>query len=72
MEPEIAENFLKAMIESLAFTFAPKNRPVAVKTIMRRLQTDQSSAEEGYDDLVRGVLWTESRVGLESVGDNGG
>jgi len=54
-KPEIAENFLRAMIESMAFTFAPKNRPAAVKTIMRRLKTDQTSAEEGYEDLLRGV-----------------
>jgi NitT/TauT family transport system substrate-binding protein len=54
-KPEIAENFLKAMIESIAFTFAPKNRPAAVKTIIRRLKTDQSSAEEGYEDLLRGI-----------------
>jgi hypothetical protein len=43
------------MIESIAFTFAPKNRPAAVKTIIRRFKTDQSSAEEGYEDLLRGI-----------------
>jgi hypothetical protein len=53
--PEIAENFLKAMIESIAFSFAPKNKPVVIKTIMRRLKADQNSAEEGYDDLLRAV-----------------
>ncbi|MGH7874140.1 MAG: ABC transporter substrate-binding protein [Candidatus Binatia bacterium] len=53
--PEIAENFLKAMIESIAFSFAPKNKPIVVKTIMRRLKADQNSAEEGYDDLLRAV-----------------
>ena len=54
-KPEIAENFLKAMIESIAFAFAPKNKPVVVKTIIRRLKADQNSAEEGYDDLLRAV-----------------
>jgi ABC-type nitrate/sulfonate/bicarbonate transport system substrate-binding protein len=44
---EIAENFLRTMIESMAFTFAPKNRPAVVKTIMRRLKIDQFSADEG-------------------------
>ena len=53
--PEVAENFLKAMIESIAFAFAPKNKPVVIKTIIRRLKTDQNSAEEGYDDLLRAV-----------------
>ena len=54
-KPDIAENFLKAMIESIAFTFAPKNKPLVVKTIMRRLKADQNSAEEGYEDLLRAV-----------------
>jgi ABC-type nitrate/sulfonate/bicarbonate transport system substrate-binding protein len=53
--PEIAENFLKAMIESIAFSFAPKNKPIVVKTIMRRLKAEQNSAEEGYDDLLRAI-----------------
>ena len=53
--PEIAENFLKAMIESIAFSFAPKNKPIVIKTIMRRLKADQNSAEEGYDDLLRAI-----------------
>jgi hypothetical protein len=46
--PETVENFLKAMIENIAFTFAPKNKPIVIKTIMRRLKADQNSAEEGY------------------------
>jgi NitT/TauT family transport system substrate-binding protein len=53
--PDVAENFLKAMIESIAFSFAPKNKPVVIKTIIRRLKADQNSAEEGYDDLLRAV-----------------
>lgn len=53
--PDIAENFLKAMIESIAFSFAAKNKPVVIKTIMRRLKADQNSAEEGYDDLLRAI-----------------
>jgi NitT/TauT family transport system substrate-binding protein len=53
--PEIAENFLKAMIESIAFSFAPKNKPIVIKTIMRRLKADQNSAEEGYEDLLRAI-----------------
>ena len=53
---ESVENFLKAMIEALAFTFALKNKPVVTKTIMRRLKiTDPTMAEEGYQDLLRGV-----------------
>ena len=54
-KPEIAENFLKAMIESIAFTFAPQNKPAVIKIIMQRLKTDQSSAQEGYEDLLRAI-----------------
>ncbi|HEX9453011.1 MAG TPA: ABC transporter substrate-binding protein [Candidatus Binatia bacterium] len=54
-KPEIAENFLRAMIESIAFSFAPKNKSVVIKTIMRRLKADQNSAEEGYEDLLRAI-----------------
>jgi hypothetical protein len=43
------------MIESIAFSFAPKNKPIVIKTIMRRLKADQNSAEEGYDDLLRAI-----------------
>ena len=49
--PEIAENFLKAMIESIAFSF----EAIVIKTIMRRLKADQNSAEEGYEDLLRAI-----------------
>ena len=52
--PEIAENFLKAMIESIAFSFDPKNKAIVIKTIMRRLKADQNSAEEG-EDLLRAI-----------------
>ena len=54
-KPEVAENFMKAMIESFAFTFAPKNKLVVVQTIMRRLKADQNSAEEGYEDMLRAL-----------------
>ena len=53
--PEIVESYLKAEIESLAFALAPKNKPAVLKTLMRRLKTDAAGAEDGYQDLLRGV-----------------
>ena len=52
---DLAENYLKAEIEGLAFSLAPKNKPVVVKAMMKYLRTDVAGAEDGYLDLVRGV-----------------
>ena len=49
------ENLLKAEIEGLAYVLAPKNKPAVIKTLMRRLKTNATSAEEGYLDLLRGM-----------------
>jgi len=46
---------LKAETESRAFALAPKNKPAVLKTLMRRLKTDAAGAEDGYQDLLRGV-----------------
>ena len=52
--PELAENILKALLESLAFILAPPNKAAVVNTIMKRLKiTDSSVAEQGYRDLVQ-------------------
>jgi ABC-type nitrate/sulfonate/bicarbonate transport system substrate-binding protein len=53
--PEVAENYLKAEIEGLAFGVAPKNKPAVIKILMRRMRTDATGAEDAYLDLVRGV-----------------
>jgi ABC-type nitrate/sulfonate/bicarbonate transport system substrate-binding protein len=53
--PDIVENYLKAEIEALAFAIGPKNKPAVLKTLMRHLKVDAPSAEEGYQDLLRGV-----------------
>ena len=53
--PDVAESYLKAEIEGVAFGVAPKNKPAVIKTLMRRMRTDAAGAEEGYLDLVRGV-----------------
>jgi NitT/TauT family transport system substrate-binding protein len=52
---DMLENLLKAEIEGLAYVLAPKNKSVVVKTLMRRMKTDAAAAEEGYQDLLRGM-----------------
>jgi hypothetical protein len=49
------ENLLKAQVEAIAFSLAPKNKPTVIKTFMRRLRIDASAAEEGYADLQRAM-----------------
>jgi ABC-type nitrate/sulfonate/bicarbonate transport system substrate-binding protein len=53
--PDIVEGYLKAEIDALAFALGPKNKPVVIKTFMKRLRVDSAAAEEGYQDLLRGV-----------------
>ena len=53
--PDMLENLLKAEIEGLAYVLAPKNKPAVIKTLMRRMKTDATIAEEGYLDLIRGM-----------------
>jgi NitT/TauT family transport system substrate-binding protein len=52
---DLVESYLKAEIEALAFALSPKNKVAVMKTLMRRLRTDAAGAEEGYQDLLRGV-----------------
>ena len=53
--PDIVEAYLKGEIEAVAFACGPKNKPVVIRTLMKRLKVDAASAEEGYQDLLRGV-----------------
>ncbi len=53
--PDIAENYLKAEIEGLAFAVAPKNKSVVIKSFMRRMRVDGANAEDAYIDLLRGA-----------------
>ena len=58
-QPEVVENVLRALIEGLAFTWAPKSKALVLKSVMRRLRvTETSFVEEGYQDLL-------TRRGLE-------
>jgi NitT/TauT family transport system substrate-binding protein len=53
---ETAEKILMTLVESLAFSLAPVNKSIVIKTMMRRFQiTDPVVAEEGYQDYLTGV-----------------
>ena len=52
---DLLENLLKAQVEAIAFSLAPKNKPTVIKTFMRRLRIDAATAEEGYADLHRAI-----------------
>ena len=66
-QPDLAENILKGLVESVAFILAPANKAVVVNTIMKRLKiTDSSVAEQGYRDLVQ-VSDTKPYVSLEGI-----
>jgi hypothetical protein len=53
--PEVVKSYLRAEIEALAFAIGPKNKLAVLKTLMRCLKIDAAAAEEGYQDLLRGV-----------------
>lgn len=66
-QPELAENMLKALVESLAFILAPANKPVVVNTIMKRLKiTDGAVGEQGYRDLIQ-IIEQKPYVSLEGM-----
>lgn len=50
---DVAERLLMALVDSLAYTLAPQNKPVVTKTIMTRFHiSDGAVAGEGYQDLL--------------------
>ena len=68
-QPEIVENVLRALVEGLAFTWAPKSKSAVLKSVMRRLRiTEMSFAEDGYQELLtRGGLEKKPYPSLEGV-----
>ena len=65
--PEIPENILKALIESLAFIKSPANKTIVVNTIMKRLKiSDPSVADQGYRDLLE-IIDLKPYVALEGL-----
>ncbi|HYJ15181.1 MAG TPA: ABC transporter substrate-binding protein, partial [Candidatus Limnocylindria bacterium] len=53
---DITEKLLMTLVESLAYSMAPMNKAVVIKTMMRKFQiADPAVAEEGYHDYLNGV-----------------
>ncbi|HEY7319866.1 MAG TPA: ABC transporter substrate-binding protein [Candidatus Binatia bacterium] len=53
---DTAEKIIMTLVESLAFSLAPVNKPIVIKTMMRRFQiSDPAIAEEGYQDYLTSV-----------------
>jgi NitT/TauT family transport system substrate-binding protein len=66
-QPDLAENMLKGLVESVAFILAPPNKSTVVNTIMKRLKiNDRTVAEQGYNDLV-GVSDLKPYVSIEGI-----
>lgn len=54
--PEVVERILMTLVESLAYSLAPMNKAIVLKTMMRRFQiSDPNVAEEGYQDYLTSV-----------------
>jgi hypothetical protein len=52
----VVEGVLQALIEGLAFTVAPANKALALKTFRRKLGVlDPSALEEGYQEILTGL-----------------
>ncbi len=53
---DIVERILMTLVESLAFSLAPANKPIVIKAMMRRFQiSDPTVGEEGYQDYLTSV-----------------
>jgi NitT/TauT family transport system substrate-binding protein len=52
-QPRVVEGALQALIEGLAFTVAPANKAVVLKTLTKRLGlTEPAALEEGYQEIL--------------------
>jgi ABC-type nitrate/sulfonate/bicarbonate transport system substrate-binding protein len=53
---DVAEKILMTLVESLAFSLAPVNKGIVIKTMMRHFKiTDSTVGEEGYQDYLTSV-----------------
>jgi len=50
--PDIVEKVVTALVEAMAFSLAPRNKPTVVRTVIKVFDlTDPAAAEEGYEAL---------------------
>ena len=53
--PLLVENFMRALIEGIAFVLGPANKPATLKLLQRRLRVNEREAEEGFVDIAIGM-----------------
>jgi NitT/TauT family transport system substrate-binding protein len=51
----LMENFMKAMLEGMAFVLGPVHRAATLKILQRRLRVNEKEAEEGFADIAIGM-----------------
>jgi ABC-type nitrate/sulfonate/bicarbonate transport system substrate-binding protein len=50
--PDVVEKVVTALVEAMAFSLAPTNKPTVLKTIMKEFKlTDLAAGERGYENL---------------------
>jgi ABC-type nitrate/sulfonate/bicarbonate transport system substrate-binding protein len=52
---QLSENFMRALLEGLAFVRAPSNKAATLQLLQRRLRISPSEAEEGFKDMAVGL-----------------
>jgi len=53
--PQLMENFMKALLEGIAFVLGPPNKAATLKLLQRRLRVSEREAEEGFVDMLIGM-----------------
>jgi NitT/TauT family transport system substrate-binding protein len=53
--PQLMENFLKSVLEGIAFVLGAPNRAATIKLLQRRLRVSEREAEEGFVDMTIGL-----------------
>jgi NitT/TauT family transport system substrate-binding protein len=51
----LMENFMKALLEGMAFVLGPVHRAATLKILQRRLRVNEKEAEEGFSDIAIGM-----------------
>jgi len=55
--PDVVEKVVAALIEGMAFSRSPTNKPTVLNTIMKTFKvTDPAAAEESYQGLLRATV----------------
>jgi len=52
---QLMENFMKAVMEGIAFVLGPPNKAATIKLLQRRLHVSEREAEEGFVDMLIGM-----------------